>query len=113
MITVTSVRAAVEDPGRVAPIDHPDVPERYGDEIEGSFLYRDFCCECHEPIRVCMGDLAIKSRHRITGVRGLTRKPNRCLECAPRPKSASRSDPSWKNNSNPWRENATRALEGD
>lgn len=33
-----------------------NVPEKRGDRIAGSKLYRDFCCGCGEPIRVTEAD---------------------------------------------------------
>lgn len=76
----------------------PDI-EQYGEigsVIPGSRLLRDYCVVCGEPIRVYL----------LGG--------NECKECAGVHYDVPPEllgDPSAHNNSNPWQENAIRALE--
>ena len=68
---------------------------RHGDPIPGSRFFRAFCHRCEEPMRVNYSTIE-------------TGKPVWCEQCEPRPLS---NTSATRNDTDPWGENAVRALE--
>lgn len=68
---------------------------KLGDPIPGSQCFRAFCMRCNEPMRVSYDKI-------------ITRRPVYCEQCDPRPLA---NVAATKDDTDPWGENAVRALE--